>query len=249
MAAKNCPACGGTGWRVEQASGGGRVAVPCACTAGDREAQGRKRARIPARYSDRDFENFEIDPYDRQEAHAAAWSKSLKEAKFVVESFVREYPAGSEHGLLLMGSCGVGKTHLAVAALKALAARGHEVLFYDYRDLLKQIQASYNPESQTTEMEVLDPVLKTEVLLLDDLGSSKPSTWALETVGHILSSRYNDNRVTIMTTNFLDAPREPGDEKLEQRVGKRVRSRLHEICRTVNITAPDFRERIKRAWS
>ena len=104
-----------------------------------------------------------------------------------------------------MGPCGVGKTHLAVAALKEVVLRGHSGLFYDYRELLKQIQDSYNAESQSTEMSVLEPVLKTEFLVLDDVGSSKPSMWALETVGHMLNTRYNEKRVTLLTTNFLDS--------------------------------------------
>ena len=111
----------------------------------------------------------------------------------------------SEHGLLLMGPCGVGKTHLAVSALKEIVLRGHTGLFYDYRELLKEIQDSYNPESQATEMSVLEPVLKTDFLVLDDVGSSKPSPWALETVGHVLNTRYNEKRVTLLTTNFLDS--------------------------------------------
>ena len=115
------------------------------------------------------------------------------------------FPVGSEHGLLLMGPCGVGKTHLAVSAMKSIVLRGHSGLFYDYRELLKAIQDSYNPESQATEMSVLEPVLKTEILVLDDVGSSKPSLWALETVGHVLNTRYNEKRVTLLTTNFLDS--------------------------------------------
>lgn len=255
MARKNCPDCGGTGWRVvESADRGGRLAVPCACAETDRETRARRQARIPPRYEHCDFENFEGDLYD-QEADAARWNQSLKRARLVVESFVREYPAASEHGLLLMGPCGVGKTHLAVAALRALASRGHQGLFYDYRELLKEIQASYNPESQTTEMDVLEPVLRAEVLLLDDLGASKPSAWALETVGHILNARYNDKRVTLVTTNFLDAPRPaeparaaPHDDALAERIGQRIRSRLYEMCRTVEIVAPDFRKRVRQAW-
>ena len=104
-----------------------------------------------------------------------------------------------------MGPCGVGKTHLAVAALKDIVLRGHSGLFYDYRELLKEIQDSYNPENQATEMSVLEPVLQTEILVLDDVGSSKPSLWALETVGHVLNTRYNEKRVTLLTTNYLDS--------------------------------------------
>jgi DNA replication protein DnaC len=255
MARKNCPECGGTGWRVVDAGkGGGRAAVVCGCTETGRETRARRLARIPSRYEHCDFENFDSDLYD-QEADAARWNQSLKRARLVAESFAREYPAASEHGLLLMGPCGVGKTHLAVAALKELGGRGHEGLFYDYRELLKKIQASYNPENQNTELEVLEPVLKAEVLLLDDLGASKPSAWALETVGHILNARYNDKRITLVTTNYLDTPRsgEAGrsavrEDSLADRIGQRIRSRLYEMCRTVEMVAPDFRKRIRQAW-
>jgi DNA replication protein DnaC len=258
VATKNCPECGGTGWRVVEASpGAGRMAVPCSCAEADRKIHARERARIPSRYKLCDFENFEVD-YCCEETEAARWNQSLKQARALVEKFVGEYPIGTEHGLLLMGPCGVGKTHLAVAALRALVARGHQGLFYDYRELLKQIQASYNPESQTTEMKVLEPVLQCEVLLLDDLGASKPSAWALETVGHILNARYNDKRVTLVTTNYLDedSPRAAGpaagrqplrEDTLADRIGQRIRSRLYEMCRTVVIVAPDFRKDIRRA--
>jgi DNA replication protein DnaC len=198
----------------------------------------------------------------------AAWNRSLAQAKLMVQRFADEFPVGSEHGLLLMGPCGVGKTHLAVSAMKSIVLRGHSGLFYDYRELLKAIQDSYNPESQATEMSVLEPVLKAEILVLDDVGSSKPSLWALETVGHVLNTRYNEKRVTLLTTNFLDSdaggaagnsagaaptPRVAGtraptiEDSLTERVGKRIRSRLYEMCRTVEINAADYRKEIRHA--
>lgn len=249
----------GNGSKGRASAGFPRMAVPCECTEGEKGVRARDRARLPKRYQHCNFESYDTDQYDC-ETHGApseGWNRSLAQAKLVVQGFTRDFPVAAEHGLLLMGPCGVGKTHLAVAALEEIIARGHSGLFYDYRELLKEIQDSYNPESNSTEMSVLEPVLKTEVLLLDDLGSSKPSLWALETVGHILNTRYNEHRVTLLTTNFLDAPQPvaraangrpaPVEDTLTDRVGARIRSRLYEMCRTVEICAPDYRKEIRHA--
>jgi len=265
MAQANCPHCGGTGWKVVEGAGG-RVAARCDCTATDRETRVLERARVPRRYEHCVFENFDTGlAYDAEPADRP-WNRSLEQAKLVAQAFARDYPVGVEHGLLLMGPAGVGKTHLAVAALKEIALRGHDGLFYDYNELLKEIQHSYNPESQSTEMGVLEPVLEAGLLVLDDLGASKPSAWALETVGHILNTRYNEKRVTLITTNFPDEvpPRAVGArhavpastvppakgyaaETLADRIGQRIRSRLYEMCRTVEIFAPDYRKELRQA--
>jgi DNA replication protein DnaC len=288
MARPDCPTCGGTGWKIVErntanaqplasadsarpgASAGEPKmvwAVPCECTLGDRTDRLLARARVPERYRHHDFDNFETDNEEIEGAtrqQIESWNRSLSQAKLVVQRFAEEFSpvrdVQAEQGLLLMGRCGAGKTHLAVAALKSIVLRGHSGLFYDYRELLKEIQDSYNTESQSTELSVLEPVLTTDVLVLDDLGSSKPSLWALETVGHILNVRYNDKRVTILTTNYLDtdpvaAPNGPTrasgartptvDDTLGERVGMRIRSRLYEMCRTVEFSAPDYRKELR----
>ena len=129
-------------------------------------------------------------------------------------------------------------------------------LFCDYRELLKEIQASYNPASESTEMSILEPVRNVEILVLDDLGATKPSDWVRDIVGIVLNARYNENRTTVITTNYVDNPvaegepsRLPGgrmipaarEDTLEQRIGSRMRSRLYEMCRTIEVIAPDFR--------
>jgi len=285
MEQPDCPLCGGTGWKtvdrvaeeekltrgswekpIEGTNATKRVwAVPCDCTGKDRTARTIGRARIPNRYEHCDFNNFDIDIYETG-ADAQAWNRSLAQAKLITEGFARDYPGGTDTGLLLMGTYGTGKTHLAVAALRQIVLRGHTGLFYDYRELLKEIQGSYNPESQTSELGVLEPVLTADVLLLDDLGASKPSPWALETVGHILNSRYNERRTTLLTTNYLDkdgpaptpmrrGPRLPSgqevpamrEDSLSERLGGRIRSRLYEMCRTIELKAPDYRLEVRQA--
>src|SRR5262249_52313007 len=151
---------------------------------------------------------------------------------------VRDYPGGSDKGLLLIKPSGVGKTHLAVATLKDLIRRDHQNLFCDYRELLKEIQASYNPANQSTEIAILEPVRSAEILVLDDLGASKPSDWVRDIVGIVLNARYNEKRTTIITTNYIDNPAsedEPAalpngkrlapirEDSLEQRISSRIR--------------------------
>ena len=251
MAREDCPLCRGTGWKLLPRNDGtsGNVAVACECGLVERAEMVMERARIPKRYEHCDFESFSTDMGSAQQ------QQSLKNAKLQVQGFLRDYPT-TEKGLLLSGPSGVGKTHLAVAALKELIRRGHAGLFSDYRELLKVIQSSYNPSSESTEMGILEPIRTVEILVLDDLGASKPSDWVRDTVGIVLNARYNERRTTIITTNYLENPQADGEsarlpngklvsavreDSLEQRIGARMRSRLYEMCRTVEITAPDFR--------
>jgi hypothetical protein len=103
-----------------------RYAVLCDCTATDRTERSLDRARIPQRYRQCTFENYETD--NEQEtaspAQMEAWNRSLVQAKLNMHGFARDFPAGTNHGLLLMGPCGVGKTHLAVAALQKWFCEG-----------------------------------------------------------------------------------------------------------------------------
>ena len=160
--------------------------------------------------------------------------------------------------MLLIGPSGVGKTHLAVSALKRLTSKGFHCLFCDYRELLKQIQNSYNPSVQITELDLLRPIFETEVVLLDDLGAVKPSEWVWDTVSIILNTRYNRKRTTLITSNFLDGPSAAAtgmsgpraaarEETLGDRVGERMRSRLFEMCRLVQVNGKDYRQRLRSA--
>jgi len=161
-------------------------------------------------------------------------------------------------GLLFTGSIGVGKTHLAVGVLQRLVLEyGVKGLFCDYRELLKSIQNSYNPQVQTTELELLKPVFAAEVLVLDDLGAQKPNEWVWDTVALILNTRYNNKQTTIITTNYPDLPAGGGakteaeraarEQTLGDRIGDRMRSRLAEMCMHVDMIGDDYRQLRKRA--
>lgn len=103
--------------------------------------------------------------------------------------------------------------------------KGIPCRFYEFGSLLKEIQNSYNPVSQTSELKVLAPVFEAEVLVQDELGASKPTVWVRDTMMQIINTRYNDKKLTIFTTNYLDGRRTARAETLEDRIGVRLRSR------------------------
>ena len=237
--------------RIVERPDGSRAARECQCQLERRAARAIARTRIPKRYEHCSLENYELD--------FGAATRSLKSAHFNARRFVEAYPIDTNgSGLLLTGSIGVGKTHLAVGILQSLVLeRGATGLFVDYRELLKQIQNSYNRQVQTTELEILAPVFDAEVLVLDELGASKPTDWVWDTVAHILNTRYNDRRTTIITTNYANAGplagplREEGrgarEESLGDRIGERMRSRLQEMCVVVDMHGVDFRQTVNLA--
>jgi DNA replication protein DnaC len=226
-----CGLCSGTGWESVE----GKGARPCRCRTSERRRQLLGAARIPKRYAECSFENYHPQgPPSSPDFLSQAYA--LRDAKYLVD----EYP-NLDTGLLLMGQCGVGKTHIAISVARGLINKGLPCLFFDFRDLLKEIQASYNSVSYTSELKVLEPVYATEVLILDELGAAKPSDWVLDTMTQIINTRYNDRKMTIFTTNYLDNTANDGEETLTDRIGYRLRSRLYEMCKAVLIRGEDFR--------
>jgi DNA replication protein DnaC len=68
-------------------------------------------------------------------------------------------------------------------------------------------------------------------------------------MAHVINTRYNDKKLTVFTTNYLDERRNDRDEILEDRIGTRLRSRLYEMCRTVIMEGKDFRRTFDRSIS
>ena len=255
QSAPECPICSGSGWKTVEIPGKARRVTRCDCYLSERIARLLKAANIPARYEHCRLADFDTD--------FAGAHRTLAAARLAAGRFVEEYPL-EKTGLLLIGPIGTGKTHLAVGIMQELIrGKGVPCRFCDYRELLKQIQNSYNPSVQTTELEILQPVFNTEVLVLDELGAIRPTEWVWDTVSHILNSRYNDKKTTIITTNFANLP--PGEshsghaspteaarqaarsETLGDRITERMRSRLLELCRVVQLEGSDFRQRVQRA--
>jgi len=250
MADVACSLCQDTGWVLEEREGRS-VAKRCRCFLQKKNQILFEQAHIPKRYQKCDFSNFEV--------HHPSHNHALKISK----QFVKNYPV-QDVGLLFQGPCGVGKTHLAIAILNELTwKKSVPCYFFDFRELIRNIQNSYSTDSPMTESELLAPVFNKNVMVLDELGARRTTPWVEETIFYIINHRYNNKKVTIFTSNYIDSGEadedqrelyfkksgfdKKGEDTLVDRIGTRLRSRVYEMCKIVNIEGDDYRKKVKQA--
>lgn len=240
-----CAICDGTSWvesptpdpRLATAKYPGRPPMArCACFWARAHEQRLAAAGIPAKYQACTFANYH------------AYNNTLRDALVVADAYAARDPrtpppVERAPGLILIGPAGVGKSHLAAALLMEVIRHSRAYgLFYKTLDLLRLLRESYNPATQTTPAEILQPILTCDLLVLDDLGVERVTEWVAETLNHIVDTRYSTNRPLVCTTNFGDTDDPEEVNGLLWRVGFRMQSRLHEMCEFLTLDGADYRD-------
>jgi DNA replication protein DnaC len=237
---KICSHCGGAGWILREEDGQ-RFARECECRRGVARLARWQAAGIPERYRDCSFATLNEVSFDGK---PNPW---LPAAKRIAEEFADSYPH-VDAGLLFLGRSGVGKTHLMIAIVNEVTrSKGKQALYVNFADLLLKIQSTFKTDSAESKEDVIGPYVAVELLALDELGATKPSEFAKDMLYALLNTRYNAKKITIATSNYLDEAPAGERETLEQRIGYRLRSRLHEMCRNVEVRGVDYREKILKA--
>ena len=177
-------------------------------------------------FAGKTFDTFQTDLVDYSESEAQSLATAFNGAL--------NYAQNPDGWLLLEGSYGCGKTHLAAAVGHQRLLQGDTVLFITTPDLLDHLRSTFSPRSETTYDELFDRVRETDLLILDDLGVENPSEWAKEKLFQLINHRYSRRMSTIVTTNSDIDGLDP-----------RLRSRLLdiEITHIIKIVAPDYRSR------
>ncbi len=226
----NCPHCHGVGYLRDDLPVGhpqfGKVR-PCTCQLENLQMQRAAQLREESNteiLGGKTFDNFLPEGVSPNPDSRATLRSAFERCRAFAE-----HP---EKWLLLIGTYGCGKTHLAAAIANQCLAHGRPVLFLNTPDLLDYLREAFAPASGSTYSERFDEIRTVPLLILDDLGTESPTNWATEKLYQILNYRYNARLPTVITTN-----------KDLKDIDQRVASRLSdaEIVSTLNILAQDFR--------
>lgn len=170
-----------------------------------------------------DLKRSELTPEQRE---------NLSWAFHLAKGFAEE-PKG---WIVLQGSNGCGKTHLAAAIANYRVARGLPALFISVPEFLDHLRATFSPQSQISYDELFEKVKTAPLLVLDDFGEQTSTPWAQAKLYQLINYRYNAQLPTVFTTCLsLDDIEARGERRMTSRMGD-VR-----LSTVFNIMAPDYR--------
>jgi len=229
-----CTKCHDSGWVLVKV-GEREIARPCQCRQSDAQGNLITNANIPPRFYNVDLRGF------KPEKNESSQAKAMKAA----EKFIADYPGVGGYGLLFQGGTGVGKTRLLCCiGNQLIKEKNVDVVYIDWNDLTREMRSGEDASNRDFSNigQLIQRLAQVELLLFDELGSSKPSPWVEDNIYFLINRRYNNNHITLFASNFFDK-KIGSEETLSERIGSRIRSRLFEMTRSIEIMGADYRQK------
>ena len=146
----------------------------------------------------------------------------------------------SHDNLLMMGNAGTGKTFLSSCIANYTLKRGKNVYYqtaFQLFDMLEKLKFGKIESEKTEQAEyAADYVYKTDLLIIDDLGTEFVTAYSTAALFDIINTRQIQEKSTIISTNLTG-------EGLENIYGRRFTSRLFGTYKVVPFIGKDLRLR------
>ncbi len=163
------------------------------------------------------FENFDLNYYsDATDENGAVPRKRAASILRLCKDFSENFSRDSR-SLLFMGDAGLGKTHLSLAIVSAVSAKGFGVVYGSAQNLFGAAEKEHF--SFSGETSALDGLLNCDLLVIDDLGTEFYSTYTASLFYNVINSRLLSKRPTVINTNLTF-------DELEKRYSARITSRF-----------------------
>ena len=141
------------------------------------------------------------------------WTFENDNGKCPQMCYAREYVEcwelvkAENHGLILWGSVGTGKSYFAGCIANALMEREVSVCMTNFAAILNDLAASFKDRN-----EYISRLCSFPLLILDDFGMERGTEYGLEQVYNVIDSRYRSGKPLIVTTNLtLEELQNPED--------------------------------------
>lgn len=181
-----------------------------------------ERSNLGRRFKTRTFESFD------KTKNEEAYNKTFE--------YADSFESNDGNGLLLIGTCGTGKTHLAAAITNHIISEfGIPVKFGTFIDLLSDVKSTFDSDSNEKENDIIDKFVKINLLVIDDIGKEKNTEWSNSILYRVINRRYENYKPVIITSNLTIA-------ELEKEIGEATVSRIIEMCDGVKMNGKDARK-------
>ncbi len=235
MTKYKCNICNDSGW--EKITKDGREFLRrCKCQKINLLKDRCLNANIPPRFAGSGLADFYPEEEDTD------LIKIVKDIK----KFINDFPV-LQKGLLLHGGTGVGKTRLLCAIATGIFKKYPltDIYYIDWNDMVREMRSGESHSFRDFSLinDLIERLSNTQLLIMDEFGSSIPSQWVKDNIYYLINHRYNKQKITLFATNYPDESFDGQQPTLRDRVGDRIRSRVFEMAKTHHIKTLDYRQK------
>jgi DNA replication protein DnaC len=221
-----------------------KVGCLCACASAEIEAE---RQREKAEAEQRRINALRVNGIQDTDLRGCTFDNSkplpmIEKAKRYVDKWPQM--RAENIGLLMWGDTGNGKTYTAACIANALIDKRVPVLVTSFGKILTAVTGMFADE----RVKYIESLQEFPLLVLDDLGTERQSSFALETVYTVIDNRYKAKLPIIVTTNIpmTELKQAPNMDY------QRIYDRILEMCVPLHFTGDSLRkaaaaEKLERA--